>query len=184
MRIVLLRHGRTNLRPWQPIRAAEFGSWIDAYNAAGIRNTPPPAAAVHVAGRCGVIVTSDLARSVESGRLLGPQAMISDALFREAGLPYGSGGFIRMPPSVWALLFRCMWAFGFKAHGESLETFQRRARSAAEFLIALARERDAVLLVGHGLFNRYVARELRSAGWRGPGKTKIRHWGFTEYTHD
>jgi broad specificity phosphatase PhoE len=182
MKIVLLRHGRTSLppRPW--ITARELGRWIDAYNSAGIRDISPPAAAMAAAGQCKVIVTSDLERSVESGRVLtSGKPMISDGLFREAGLPYRSAAFIRMPPSVWAVLFRLLWSFGFKTNGEFIHAFRKRAQSAAMFLISLASEHDSVLLVGHGLINSYIARELLSAGWRGPGRTKIRHWGFTEY---
>jgi broad specificity phosphatase PhoE len=135
------------------------------------------------AGQCKVIVTSDLLRSVESGRILGSRTpMISDGLFREAGLPYGSAAFIRMPPSVWAVLFRFLWSFGFKTNGESIHVFRKRAQSAAMLLISLASEHDSVLLVGHGLLNSYIARELSSAGWQGPGRTTIRHWGFTVYS--
>jgi broad specificity phosphatase PhoE len=185
MRIILLRHGKTNLPPWPWIKAGELGRWIDAYNSAGIRDISPPATAMAVAGLCKAIVTSDLLRSVESGRALGSGGlMISDGLFREAGLPYGSSAFVRMPPYIWAVLFRIVWAFGFTANGESVHAFRKRARKAASLLISLADEHGSVLLVGHGLINRYIARELLSAGWNGPGKTKIRHWGFTEYTRE
>jgi broad specificity phosphatase PhoE len=185
MKIVLLRHGRTNLPPWPWITARELGRWIAAYNRAGIQDMPPPAAAMAVAGQCKVIVTSDLLRSVESGMLLGSKTqMISDGLFREAGLPYGPAFFVRMPPYVWAVLFRFLWSFGFKANGESIHAFRKRARSAANLLISLARKHDSVLLVGHGLINSHLARELLSAGWNGHGKTKICHWGYTEYIRE
>ena len=185
MKIVLLRHGRTSLPPWPWIRAAELGNWIDSYNSAGIQDKLPPSKALAIAEQCRLIVTSDLLRSVESGRVLGSRTpMISDGLFREAGLPYRSAAFIRMPPYVWAVLFRLLWSFGFKTNGESIHAFRKRAQSAAMFLISLASEHDSVLLVGHGLINSYIARELLSAGWLGPGKTEIRHWGFTEYTHE
>jgi broad specificity phosphatase PhoE len=185
MRIVILRHGNSNLPHFPWITARELGRWIEVYNSAGIRDTAPPAAAMTVAGQCKVIATSDLLRSVESGRVLGSTTqMIADGLFREAGLPYSSAAFVKMPPSVWALVFRILWAFGYKANGESVHTFKKRAQSAAMVLITLARKHDSVLLAGHGLINSYIARELLSAGWNGPRKTKVRHWGFTEYTRD
>jgi broad specificity phosphatase PhoE len=185
MRIILLRHGKTSLSPWPWIKAGELGRWIDAYNSAGIVDRSPPSTAMAVAGQCKVIVTSDLLRSVESGRALGSGGlMISVGLFREAGLPYGSTAFFRMPPYIWALLFRIVWAFGFTTNGESVHAFRKRARSAASFLISLARKHNSVLLVGHGLINGYIARELSCAGWQGPGKANIRHWGHTTYTLD
>jgi broad specificity phosphatase PhoE len=185
MRIILLRHGRSSLPPWPWIKARDLGHWIDAYNAAGIRDISPSNAAIAVARQCKVIVTSDLLRSVESGRALGPgKPMISDGMFREAGLPYSTATFLKMPTYVWAVLFRMVWAFGFKANGESIHAFRKRAQRAAMLLISLAHQHGSALLVGHGLINGYIARELLSAGWRGPGKTNIRHWGHTAYTFD
>jgi broad specificity phosphatase PhoE len=108
--------------------------------------------------------------------------MISDGLFREAGLPYEPVALMRMPPYAWAALFRVLWVFGFQANGESIQAFRERARSAANRLISLAHEHGSVLLAGHGMMNRYIARELLSAGWNGPGNTKMPNWGFTEYT--
>ena len=110
MRIVLLRHGKVSMPPSPWITACELGRWIAAYNSAGIRDMPPPAAAMDAAGQCKVIATSDLLRSVESGSVLGPKApMLSEGVFRDAGLPYGSAAFIRMPPYVWAVLFRLLY---------------------------------------------------------------------------
>jgi len=185
MRIILLRHGKTSLQPWPWIKAGELGHWIDAYNAAGIREIAPTAAAMAITRQCKVIVSSDLLRSMESGRALGSgKPIISDGMFREAGLPYSAVTFLKMPPYVWAVTFRVAWALGFKENGESIYTFRERIRNAADRLISLAHKHDSVLLVGHGLINRYLARELLSSGWQGPGKTKIRHWGHTTYTFD
>src|SRR3990172_9517644 len=140
MKIVLLRHGLTNLSPWPWIRACELGRWIAAYNRAGIQDMPPSAAAMAVAGQCKVIVTSDLVRSVESGRVLGAGTpMMSEGLFREAGLPYGSTAFIKMPPFVWAMLFRFLWSFGFKTKGESIHAFRKRAQRGDAFDFSGAR---------------------------------------------
>lgn len=185
MKIVLLRHGRTSLLNWPWIRAGELGNWIDAYNSSGIRDIRPPDTALAIAGQCKVLATSDLLRSVESGRIIGAgRPMISNELFREAGLPYCPMTFLRMPPYVWALLFRFLWSFGFKPKGESINAFRKRAQNAAMLLTSLAHEHGSVLFVGHGLINMYIARELLSAGWNGPVKTKLRHWGFTEYERE
>ncbi len=183
MRIVILRHGKSSLppRPW--IKAHDLGAWIDAYNRTGIAGKPPESA-ITAAKTCPVIVTSDLARSIESARALGPEApLISDEIFREADLPFGPLGNVRLPPMVWALIFRIKWAFGFNArNGESLSGFRERSSHAASRLIALAEEHGAVLFVGHGLINEYIARCLLAAGWKGPGRPRLHHWASTEYT--
>jgi broad specificity phosphatase PhoE len=185
MKIILLRHGPVDMPAWPWITASRLVGWIEAYNSAGIRNMAPPASALDLAAQCNVIVTSDLLRSVASGRVLSSgQRMLTDRLFREVGLPYGAIPFFKLPPPAWALSFRLLWAFGFQANGESISAFRKRTRHAAERLISLAHEHDSVLLAGHGLINRYIAHALLSAGWHGSGKTKIRHWGSTIYTHE
>ncbi len=184
MKIVLLRHGKSGLLPWSWIYAQDLGNWICAYNSAGIRDAFPPPAAVNAARACNVLVTSDLLRSVESGRALGCGApLLSNGQFREAELPFTSRALLKMPPAVWAITFRFLWSFGFSTNGETILAFQKRAKNAALELISLARSHGSVLLVGHGLINRYIARELLAAGWRGPRRTKIRYWGFTEYIY-
>ncbi len=183
MRIVVLRHGKPVLPVWPWIKAEDLGSWIDAYNRAGIRVSAPPMKALNAARTCRIIATSDLARSIGSGRALGlGLPMISEGLLREAELPYASMGNVRMPPIVWAGLFRLLWFFGYHANSESIAAFKERGRRAAGFLISLAHEHDSVLFVGHGLINRSIARDLLAAGWNGPRWPRSRHWAGTEYT--
>ncbi len=183
MKIVLLRHGRPIPPAFPWITAFELGRWIDAYNRTGIRESTPPRRALNAAGTCSVIITSDLARSIESGKALARgMPIMSDGLFREAGLPYGPFGSIKMPPMVWAAFFRLRWFFGYNANGESIHAFRERSRRAAGRLIVLAKEHGNVLFVGHGLINGHIARELLAAGWKGPVRPRYRHWACTEYT--
>ena len=48
-------------------------------------------------------------------------------------------------------------------------------------LLHLASTRGSVVLVGHGLFNRYIARCLRREGFAGPRLISTRPWGVAEY---
>jgi broad specificity phosphatase PhoE len=184
-KIVIIRHGKPSLPAWPGIKARELGNWIAAYNRAGIAEESPPEKATSAVKTCTLIVTSDLLRSIESGKALGLQLpMISSELFREAGLPYGPITFVKMPPKMWALFFRILWSFGYEKNGESISAFKERSRRAAERLILLAREHGSVLFVGHGLINAFIARELLSAGWKGPGRMVTPYWARAEYTKE
>jgi len=183
MKIVILRHGKPSLPSWQWIKAIELRDWIDAYNRAGIQDAVPATKALDAARECSVIVTSDLARSIESAKALAKGIpTLSESLFREAGLPFCPVGNIKMSPLAWALFFRLLWAFGFEANGEPVRLFKDRSRKAADRLIELAKEQGSVLFVGHGIMNAYIARRLLSAGWTGPRGPRTHYWASAEYT--
>ncbi len=183
MKIVIIRHGKPSLSAWPGIKARELGDWIVAYNRSGIAEVSPPEKTINAVKTCAMIITSDLPRSIESGKALGPGLpMISNELFREAGLPYGPIALLKMPPKMWALVFRILWSFGYEKNGESIAAFKERSRRAAGRLISLASEHGAVLFVGHGLINTFIARELLSAGWKGPGRMITPYWARAEYT--
>jgi hypothetical protein len=70
---------------------------------------------------------------------------------------------------------------GFSRNGESLLNARDRAREAAAKLVQLAEEHHAVLLVGHGFINHFIAKELRSRGWLGPKKPGSGFWDYGVY---
>ena len=45
----------------------------------------------------------------------------------------------------------------------------------------MAREHERVLFVGHGVYNRILANELRKSGWLGPKNPGSKHWSFGVY---
>ena len=57
-----------------------------------------------------------------------------------------------------------------------------RAKQANRTLIELAETHQKVLVVGHGLFNHLLAKELRKSGWQGPRSLGKKHWEFGSYT--
>lgn len=84
--------------------------------------------------------------------------------------------FPRLPPSVWVLFFRLLWLLGYSRGADSIRVTKIRAKSAAHKLIALTKN-GTVLLVGHGIMNRLIAKELNALGWAGPKKQESHFWG-------
>lgn len=187
MKIILMRHGKSEHADRFPISCTDFAKWVDDYDKAGIiQETAVPESTKLQAQEANLIVTSTLCRSIQSAkRLEGKAPILSDVLFREAEMPVTSFSFfdIKLPPSFWAICHRCGWLAGYKGKRESIQEARERAAQASNRLIQLAAEHERVLLAGHGVFNQFIARELLRAGWRGERKTGRHQWSCTSYTY-
>jgi len=186
MEITLMRHGKSNHTNKSAISCSEFVKWVDDYDAAGIiQKITLPEQTKEKAKEAKLIVTSTLSRSIQSAERLGAKSVIiSEPLFREAEMPVLVSPFlnIKVPPSCWAVYYRCLWLMGYKGKKESKKEAKERAVKASNRLIELAAEYDHVFLSGHGVFNQFIARELLKAGWQGNKKTGRNHWSCTSYT--
>lgn len=120
-----------------------------------------------------IVITSDLKRSVESAKLLNPNLKaISIPLFRETELPVPSAKLLglKLNPSIWAVILRCLWFCGYSMGCESLSYAKQRAQKASKLLNEYAQKNKSVALVGHGFFNMLIAKELKK--WVGKAKEK------------
>jgi len=184
MKIILLRHGKPNVAGYGRVRSCDIPEWIELYNTAGlVKNNRPSRETAERVTACNTVVCSNLLRSVESAKALGAQINISEPIFREAGLPYGDIPFLKMQPNIWAAFFRLLWFVGYSANGESFEDAKARAASGADRLEDIAETSESVLLVGHGIMNRLIARELLSRGWEGPKIPGKKYWDFEVYKY-
>jgi broad specificity phosphatase PhoE len=182
MQITLIRHGQPSFHFAKWISAKNLVNTIDAYDAAEISGTPP-LEAKKLASTHRIVVCSNLPRSISSAQALGFDNIHSgDALFQEISMPYFSTGSLKLPISTWVILLRVLWLFGFKRNGESLTDARIRAKQAAQLLIELATNHEKVLLVGHGLMNRFIAKELLSNNWDGPNNPGSRYWAYSTYS--
>ena len=181
MKITLVRHGKTSISLKGIARMDEAEYRVEMYNRATIIDKPTDEI-IKVMSGYKYIVCSDLIRSIDSAKALGYQVInLSDERFREADLPYFTSGKLKMPIKCWIFLYRFMSVFGFSLNGESLSMVKSRARIAALELISIAKVHGSVLFVGHSLINRFIAKELLSMSWVGPGRIDTRYWGYDEY---
>jgi broad specificity phosphatase PhoE len=182
--IILARHGRPawDFRTAIPGRA--FAEWRRGEDDAPIDTSHRPGAELEQqVRRAQCIAASPLRRSRESAHLLAPSTEpLIDACFREAELPSAIRSSLRLRPEVWAWLARSAWFCGWSAGVESFRAARQRAERAAAILVGQAEERGAVVLVGHGLMNVLIAKQLRAAGWRGPRLPPSQHWAFGIYS--
>lgn len=187
MQITLMRHGRPVLAASGWLAPCEMAHWIAAYDQAGVHVDAIPADSLAAASTAAIVFASTLPRAQASARALGHAAPRVDALFREAALPFPLWRIARLPPFAWAALLRLAWLCGYARGADALAIVEQRARAASAQLIAAAAD-GPVLLVGHGIMHRLIARELRAAGWAATSGHRSGHrsghWGMARYRLD
>jgi len=183
MRIVLVRHGKAGAISRRPIDGRDIGRWVRRYNDAGIsRELPPPAAVRNLASSAGYVLASSLRRARESAAWLAASKEVClDPELREAALPESMAVSIRLSPGVWVALARVAWWLNWCDSDETIAMARQRAGRVADRLAALAAEYGSVIAVGHGMFNRFVAGQLRRRGWRGPKGWHRKYWAAAEF---
>ena len=180
MEIILIRHGSPELELKGRLNAKEIKQLVVTYNQSGIQDSPPELLIKRFNEH--YVVCSDLERSIQSAkRFEFKQIHLSDALFKESGIPHFDQSFFKLPAMSWFTLLRIMWLFGFKKNGESFTQTKFRAKQAANKLIALAEKNEKVILVGHGLMNRLIAKQLRLKHWQGPASPGRKYWEYGVY---
>jgi broad specificity phosphatase PhoE len=183
MEIVLVRHGKPATVPSDSIAGRKIGRWVRRYNDVGIsRELPPLPFVQRVVASTGCVVASDLRRSVESAEWLVPQRQVRvDPDLREATLPESMGVALRMPAGVWVVLARLAWWVNRGRATESIVATRCRASRVADRLCALAAANDVVVVIGHGMFNRFIAAQLQRRGWRGPVLLPTAYWAAARF---
>jgi broad specificity phosphatase PhoE len=183
MKIVILRHGKPVTPSLRKLSASAFSEWVHEYNAAGLCPTSQPTDhAIKCADECNAVVCSVLPRSIESAKAFNNKSIVlSDPIFNEAGLPVANWETMKLSPKIWAVVFRILWLLGYSRNSESFKEAKSRASEAVEKLSEIAREYESVLFVGHGVYNRILANELRRHGWLGPKNPGSNHWAFGVY---
>jgi broad specificity phosphatase PhoE len=185
-----MRHGRPAFDHSGWIAPKDMAARIARYNQAAIQTNAVAegiasgerqafATAVAAARDAGCIVASELLRSKQSAQsLANGREVLCESLFREADMPYGLWGWPVLPYRLWCAVFRVAWLCGFGAQAESRVAAELRARDAAQRLIELARQQGSVLLVGHGVMNRLIARALSARGAMGPRRLPTGYWSM------
>lgn len=181
MEIILLRHGKPEIELKGSLDAEELKQLVVKYEHSGIQDVPPKNLNNHFKSH--YIVCSDLERSLQSAKSLEfGQVHLIDELFAETNLPHFDQTFFKLPIAVWLISLRVMWLFGYSQNGESFRQAKKRAKQATSKLIALAQENKKVILIGHGLMNRLIAKQLRINKWQGPSSPGKKYWEFGIYT--
>ncbi|QOR64654.1 histidine phosphatase family protein [Cytobacillus suaedae] len=187
MEISLIRHGKSTLSDNNPININDFMEWIKKYDNEGVLEEEKyPVSTIEKINTSSIVITSDLKRSIDSANLLTSEKkpLITDTMYREAALPSLKGIGLKLRPSVWLVLLRCLWIIGYSNRCESFKEAKQRAKKASSQLVDYATTHHSVILVGHGIFNRLLAKELEKRGWKTKGRASSKHWSCTTFSLD
>jgi len=169
LQIYLIRHAKPDLDKNFFCSAEQAQNYIENYNSAPI----------HSFDSCRVkiafykphhIYCSSLPRSQETAlKLFGDSySIISDSIFREFELKIiKANAIVSLPLDLWKGLSRGFWLLGFNHQGiESHKMAKRRSFLSADNLEGIASQEETAILVGHGMMNAAIAKELKRRGWR------------------
>ena len=177
-----MRHGKPAFKGSSRVTSLEMANWISQYDLSDTGSDTPPPFSKTLAFSALQIVSSPLPRALSSLNALGRQPDLIDEVFKEADLPIFHLPGFRLAPAWWAALLRIMWLCGFSPHVEPLEMAKQRAVQAARILVTFAQASNGpVLLMGHGVMNRLIARRLIASGWQAHSREGNGYWNVAIY---
>lgn len=181
MEIILLRHGKPKVELSGYLSTKQFKQLASDYAKSSINDAPIEKLKTRFNNH--YVICSDLLRSIDSAKKLNLNNInISDALYRETDIPHFDRFFFKLPATLWLILLRILWLFGFSQNGESFSQAKARSKQAAENLIMLAQKNKKVIVVGHGLMNRLIGKKLEKKDWRSSERVGKRYWEYRSYT--
>jgi broad specificity phosphatase PhoE len=129
-----------------------------------------------------VFISSKLKRTKDSFRLLGVKEFSSLELLNEAELPSGFLKRLKMPFIFWGILIRLSWMAGLKINSESYKDFKVRIQKVAVHLEAISMNSNNIVVMGHGMVNWQLKKELTKRKWRRVSNHGGRsYWSFDTY---
>ncbi|WP_295891422.1 histidine phosphatase family protein [uncultured Vibrio sp.] len=179
MRITLIRHGKPIASSNHRVTAVGFAKWVRAYNRSFVCSDSLPPQELQEKLRNSYTFSSDLNRSTHSAEIcLGKRADVVLGDLREMDIPRLKIPF-KMTINSWLVIARLCWFLGISANSESFKIGRKRVIAAVDHIIDKAIEHKDVAIFGHGISNRFIAKELRRRGWTVKSSSKG-FWGQTE----
>ncbi|MDM5271888.1 hypothetical protein PGH07_06835 [Sulfurovum sp. zt1-1] len=176
--ITFIRHAKVDMDSSKPIYAKELVAWEEAYNNAPIISDDFPHG--ELIGRirsADYVVSSTLRRAIDSLELLEVEINETNELFNEAAIPSLHGRLFKLKPVHWLVLFRLLSLLGVGRWARTLRDTKLNAQKAAQRLSQLSSQHDHIILMGHGVMNWLIRKELSQSGWRRESKEIHGNWG-------
>ena len=187
MQIILMRHGKPTVDldtiKRKRVSPQAVGQIVTEYAATPLpQDETATEAALKIATECNVAISSDLARATDSIERLGLSSKaIVDPMFTESAMPFCNWHGPRLKFLTWCVIFRILWLCGVSANGEHIRVAKQRTHRCCQTLQELAEKNETVLVVGHGIMNRLIARELKRRGWVKDTPNSVTYWSFSVF---
>lgn len=177
MEIILIRHGKPTSSSNSIVNAAYYTNWIRHYNFSDVSEHSRPEY-INTDLQSYYLISSHFNRAIHSTEIYtGRKPDKVSAIFKEMDIPRYKLPF-KLKAMTWVYLCRILWMLGFKGSFESYRAAKVRAEIATEQLIELAKEKDKIVLFGHGYMNLHIRRLLTRKGWSVHCKSNS-FWGIS-----
>jgi len=166
--IILIRHGEPALKKHGWLKRKEAQAFVRAYDSVGIY-TPEKKPVLLYSNELDTIFTSSIPRAKNTAELIfgADIAFQPYPLFREFERKIFAFPNLRLPLKYWLVKSRILWFFGTNKKGiESFSKAKKRAKQGVELLEQKAARDGKVVLVSHGLLNRFLVKYLKKNGWQ------------------
>jgi broad specificity phosphatase PhoE len=186
-RITIIRHGKPQAHHEYPLfkilKGSEIETYIHAWNTCELSpENEIPEKLKTVVAEADIFISSKLKRTIDSFRLLGVKEFSSLELLNEAELPSGFLKRLKMPFIFWGILIRLSWRAGLKINSESYKEFKVRIQKAAVHLEAISKDSMHIIVMGHGVVNWQLKKELTKRKWKRVFNCGGRsYWSFDTY---
>lgn len=178
-KIILLRHGEVDIQNNQNISANQFEKWIIKYNNSNIKPEFESKNEIkNLFDQTDILISSNLKRSVQSIEIFDKTPFETSSIFNEAQLPFSNWKVLKLHPQIWLVTFRLLWLLGYSKNSESFKEAKKRAKNATKKLIELSNQNKTILLVGHGIMNKLIQKELIALNWIESKKLQNKNWYY------
>ena len=168
IQIYLIRHAKPNLKKRFLSSADQAQNYVESYSKAPIHEIDSGKVRVDL-NKPHQIYCSNLVRSQETALALfgDSYVIVSDSVFREFELKIvRASSVVKLPLDLWKGVSRLFWLLGCNHEGiESYKEAKKRVVLSADNLEKLANQEETAILVGHGMINGAIAKELKKRGW-------------------
>jgi hypothetical protein len=175
--IILIRHAKVDI-PNLWIYSYEIKEYLELYNNSPISKEPIPKELRKLVESADTLATSELLRAKETLKLFNKAPDFTSSLFNESPLPYANFRLFKLPAKVWIIIYRIAWLFGFSKNTLSIKQERNIAKMAVKEL--LLKEKN-ILLIGHGVKNFLIAKELKKMGYSVIKKSDSKNLGYYIY---
>ncbi|MDA0149648.1 phosphoglycerate mutase family protein [Vibrio sp. LaRot3] len=166
MNITLVRHGKPTASCNPTVKASGFANWVRAYNHSYIAEDSQPTKPLQDKLTGHFIFASNLNRARHSAQLcIGKQPDMVLPELRELDIPRLKIP-LKMKVNHWLAISRILWLFGISGNSESITRGRARIRKAVDSLEQQVTQTPNIAVFGHGLANRFIAKELVKRGWQ------------------
>jgi broad specificity phosphatase PhoE len=178
-KIILLRHGEVDIKDYKNISANQFEEWIIEYNNSDIKSEFSSKDEIKdLLNETDILICSNLKRSIQSIEIFDKIPFETNDVFNEAELPFLNWSLLKLDTKVWLIFFRILWFFGYSQNCESFKKTKQRAIKATEILIELSNQEKTIILIGHGIMNKLIQKELILQKWNETKKVKNNNWDY------